>query len=442
MIKLKVKQKLKQSQKGYLSLESKLFIKLIKLNIEEINELLEKELIENPCLEEVEPKRVVSDKPSTIERDQIINDEKIYYDDENIASYIVKQIKYLDLSKQKKIILSCFAYLLDDKGFLEYTNKELMEILKNQEKININEVEIEKIILYAQNILDPPGIMARSIKESLKKQLELSNNQNTEICSVIIDDFLEELSKKNYKKIAKSLDSSISKIKKCVQDLSELNMSPGNIFYSNEKYNKNLEPEASVYNQNNQLIVQINRKSKQINVSNYYKKMLKSKIGIDNEVKEYLKDKISAGSLLLKTINEREDIYKEVINTIVQIQKSYILKGDRFLKPLKLSDIALKVGVHESTISRITSNKYIKTPTGIINMKSFFINKPNKESSESSIAIRDMIVEIIQDEDKSTPLSDKELKEILERKKVKISRRTIAKYRNLLRIPSSNKRIK
>ncbi len=440
MGKLKLKQKLKQIQKGYLSLESKLFIKLIKLNIEEINELLEKEIVENPCLDEIEIKDLASSKASNESIDEINYEEIVQYDDNNISAYLIKQIKHLDLLDKDKIILACFAYLLDDKGFLQYTNNELKEILKTQEKIDIDENEIEKIILSAQNILDPPGIMARDVKESLKKQLKLSNNENSQICTTIINQFLHELSKKDYKVIAKSLQTSISRIRKCVQDITELNMNPANIFYRNQRNNRNPEPEAHVYNQNNQLVVQINKGRKKLQISNYYKNMLKSKVGIDKEVKEYLKEKISAGTLLLKTINEREDIYREVVNMVVQIQKDYILKGDRFLKPLKLSDIASEVGVHESTISRITSNKYIRTPNGIINMKSFFINKPNKESGQSSIAIRDIILEIISNENKNTPFSDLELKEILEKRRIIISRRTIAKYRNILRIPSSSKR--
>ena len=440
MVKLKIKQKFKQIQKGYLSLESKLFIKLIKLNIEEINELLEKEIVENPCLDEIEIKDIPTRKILNESIDEINNEEIVQYDEGNISHYLIKQINHLDLPDKDKIILVCFTYLLDDKGFLQYTNKELKEILKTQEKINIEENEIENIILSAQSILDPPGIMARDVKESLKKQLELSNNENSEICTTIINQFLEELSKKNYKVIAKSLKTSISRIKKCVQDITELNMNPGNIFYRSERNNRNPEPEAHVYKQNNQLVVQINKATRKLRISNYYKNMLKSKVGIDKEVKEYLKEKINAGTLLLKTINEREDIYKDVVNMIVQIQKDYILQGDRFLKPLKLSDIASEIGVHESTISRITSNKYIRTPNGIINMKSFFINKPNKESKQSSIAIRDIILEIISNESKEAPYSDLELKEILEKKRITISRRTIAKYRNILRIPSSNKR--
>ena len=125
---------------------------------------------------------------------------------------------------------------------------------------------------------------------------------------------------------------------------------------------------------------------------------------------------------------------------LVEIQKDFILKGERYLKPLKLSDIASQLDIHESTVSRITSNKYISTPRGMINMKSLFDNRANPESKESSTAVQDIIKETIDNEVKSSPLTDEGIKISLKKKGIAIARRTIAKYRNILKIPSSNKR--
>ena len=133
-------------------------------------------------------------------------------------------------------------------------------------------------------------------------------------------------------------------------------------------------------------------------------------------------------------------MYLRVIKLIVKIQDDFIKRGEKYLKPLKLQDIAEKIGVHESTISRITSNKYILTPLGIMNLKEFFSNKINNDDQKSTTAIREIINTIIIQEDKKHPLSDQEIKEILAVKGINIARRTIAKYRNVLKIPSSSMR--
>ena len=168
--------------------------------------------------------------------------------------------------------------------------------------------------------------------------------------------------------------------------------------------------------------------------------MLTKNTNIDKEVEDYIKSRIKDGKTLMKTILERNEIYTKVLKTIVDIQSDFIIKGDRYLKPLKLSDIASIVGTHESTISRITSNKYVSTPRGTINMKYFFSNKIDCEDGASSIAVKDILDEIVNEEDKKNPYADEELKDMLSEKGINISRRTIAKYRKMLKIPSSFKR--
>ena len=440
MVKINLKQKITQKNKGYLSLESKLFIKLIKLNINEINELLEKEINENPCLEEIGENEIVYEK-KIIQADHNVDNEKtIKYDDDNIANYLIRQIKQLNIKKNDKKILACLIYLLNDKGFLLYPNDEIKEILFEQERIIVSEVDIEELIIKSQSLLDPPGILARNIKESLKIQLRLSNNKHSSLCSEILDNHTDNLKAKNLKKIATSLNTSVPRIKRCIKEISQLNINPANIFYSTNSTIRNSEPEAYVYYQNNNLVVQSNKHVKKLKVSSYYKRMLKPGGGIDNEVKDYLKEKIKNGSLLIKTIDERESMYQDVFNLLVEIKKDFILKGVRYLKPLKLSDIASQLDIHESTVSRITSNKYISTPRGMINMKSLFDNRANPESKESSTAVQDIIKETIDNEVKSSPLTDEGIKISLKKKGITIARRTIAKYRNILKIPSSNKR--
>ena len=440
MVKINLNQKLTQKPKGYLSLESKFFIKLIKLNINEINELLEKELDENPCLEEITDREVAYEKKIDQVDHDINNEKTMKYDEDNIATYLFKQIKHLNIKKKDRKILACLVYLLNEKGFLIYTNDEIKKILFEQEGITVSETAIEELIIQSQSLLDPPGILARTITESLKIQLKLSNNKYSSLCYEILDRHTHNIAAKNFKEIANSLNTSIARIKKCIKEISELNINPANIFYSSDSAIRNSEPEAYVYYQNNSLIVQSNKYIKKLKVSKYYKKMLKPGGGVDNEVKQYLKEKIENGSLLIKTIEERESMYQDVFNLLVKIQKDFILKGERYLKPLKLSDIASQLDIHESTVSRITSNKYISTPRGLINMKTLFDNKANAESKESSTAVQDIIKDMINKEVKNSPLTDEEIGISLKKIGVNIARRTVAKYRNILKIPSSNKR--
>ena len=199
--------------------------------------------------------------------------------------------------------------------------------------------------------------------------------------------------------------------------------------------------EASVYfDKNGQIIVQPNKPSKDFKISSYYKKLIKNKKALSPEVYKFIKTRIDDANLTIKTIEEREEMYLRVIKLIVKIQDDFIKRGEKYLKPLKLQDIAEKIGVHESTISRITSNKYILTPLGIMNLKEFFSNKINNDDQKSTTAIREIINTIIIQEDKKHPLSDQEIKEILAVKGINIARRTIAKYRNVLKIPSSSMR--
>ena len=197
-----------------------------------------------------------------------------------------------------------------------------------------------------------------------------------------------------------------------------------------------------MYFDNEKLIYQPNKIYKEIKISEYYQKLLDDKSSLSKEVHEFLYTKISNAGLLIKTIKERNLMYEKTIRLLCEIQTKFLKNGNKYLKPLKLSDISRKLNVHESTISRITSNKYILTKRGIINLKEFFSNKIDSDNDASSVSIRFLIEEIIENEDSLSPLSDENIKEILKTKGINIARRTIAKYRNLLKIPSSSDRRK
>lgn len=449
MRRIKLNQKINQVQKNVLSPGSKLFIKIINLNLNEINEIVEKELIENPCVEEETIGNSIDNQgldSSGIRLYEIgkgeFNENMLEDKSASLVDYLSRQLNLLEIDGYDKKLLYSLIHLLDEDGFLKYTNNEIVEIIKEEVGINIGGIQIEELILKGQRNFDPSGVFTRSVKESLILQLELSNNKNLSIYSNIINNHFQNLANKKFDIIAKDMNIDTDLIKDCLDTIAELEPKPARAFIKINNGRLYNEPEAYIYENNNKLVFQLNKNFRKIRTSSYYEDMIIHKKEIDTEVINYIKSKINNGKILIKTILEREEIYKKVLKTIIDIQHDYIIKGERFLKPLKLADIASIVGCHESTISRITSNKFVSTPRGMINMKTFFSNKVDSKDDTSSVAVKDIINEIINMENKTIPFSDEEVKGILCKKGINIARRTIAKYRNILKIPSSFKRSK
>ena len=447
MKRIKLNQTINPTQKSFLSPKSRLFVKFINLNLSEINEIIEKELTENPCIEEgVNESSVELENFDnlTVRQHEIganeFNENIVEDKSANLFDYLFMQLNLLDTNEDDKKSLYAIIRLLDDDGFLKYKNHEIADVIKEQASVEIDNIKIEELILKAQRIFDPPGIFTRSVKESLILQLELSNNEDLPMYSRIINNHLENLADKNFNVIAKDMHIETAIVQNCLNIVSELEPKPARSFIKINNQEFDSEPEAYIYQTNKELVVQVNKNFKSIRISPYYQNMMDQANKIDSEVMDYVKSKIDAGKTLMKTILERNAIYNKVLKVIVDIQHDYIIKGDRFLKPLTLSDVASIVGSHESTVSRITSNKFVSTPRGLINLRSFFSNKIDSQDETSSVAVKDMIEELVRTEDKKNPCSDEELKKILEKKGINISRRTIAKYRNILKIPSSFKR--
>lgn len=438
MIKTITKTTTSLKQKGVLSPQSKLFIKLINLNNNEIDNLIDEMLTENPCIEEEYTRNKNKDFGNHLESQITLDIEDKF---KSLSKYLEEQLNLLDIKENKKRIIYNLILLLDEIGFIKYSNSEIQTILHKEISIKVTEVEIEEIILYCQEKFDPAGIFSRDLKECLKIQLKLKNSKNLNIKCKIIEESISELANKDNEIICKKNNISREFLKKFVKELSDLNPRPGEQFQEALEINYSSNYEASVYfDKNGQIIVQPNKPSKDFKISSYYKKLIKNKKALSPEVYKFIKTRIDDANLTIKTIEEREEMYLRVIKLIVKIQDDFIKRGEKYLKPLKLQDIAEKIGVHESTISRITSNKYILTPLGIMNLKEFFSNKINNDDQKSTTAIREIINTIIIQEDKKHPLSDQEIKEILAVKGINIARRTIAKYRNVLKIPSSSMR--
>tara|TARA_B100001248_G_scaffold90706_1_gene67086 strand:+ start:34272 stop:35597 length:1326 start_codon:yes stop_codon:yes gene_type:complete len=426
-------------QKAGLSPQSKLFIKLISLGNLKLDKLISSELEENPCVEEI--------ASGPISKNDIIpnyDDSLIQIENEplTLKEYLVEQLRTMRIDKNFKKIIEVIIFSINESGYLRLENKEILELLKENIKNNYSDIQIEEAINFCQEKFDPPGIFARNLAECLILQLKFNNSDNMLLKEKIILNDIEMLGSSEFEKLSAKYGLSYEFLDSLFEEIKNLNPKPGEQFDNGNIGSYSNDYEAYVYFDNEKLIYQPNKIYKEIKISEYYQKLLDDKSSLSEEVHEFLRTKISNASLLIKTIKERNLMYEKTIKLLCEIQTKFLKNGNKYLKPLKLSDISSKLNVHESTISRITSNKYILTKRGIINLKEFFSNKIDSDNDASSVSIRFLIEEIIENEDSLSPLSDENIKEILKIKGINIARRTIAKYRNLLKIPSSSDRRK
>ena len=257
----------------------------------------------------------------------------------------------------------------------------------------------------------------------------------------MIENHLEELDRNDLSNIVDKLGCSLEEVRHAFSVISSLEPRPGRPFYKkdSEKY---IVPDFYVHKIGHELQVQLNRDFPKVRISSYYRSLLKKEKTLPPEAKQFLKEKIEAAQRIMKCLDEREAAVRKIITKIVEVQRDYFEHGRAYLKPLILKDVAQSVGVHESTVSRITSRRYIQTPQGTIELKSLFSRKietsHGKEVSFEKVI--SMIKEIIAAELPESPYSDEDISKILERRSIKVARRTVAKYRKTLKIPSSSAR--
>lgn len=247
------------------------------------------------------------------------------------------------------------------------------------------------------------------------------------------------------KKIAAEMQKEIDEIKEAVNMISSFEPKPGRPYYMSD-IEKNITPDYHVYRIGDELQIQFKVNIPNLRISQYYQRIVKNSDSINSETKKYIKEKLDIAKKVIKGIQEREIAITKVIKKIVDVQRDYFFYGKDFIKPLKLKDIAddEDINVHESTISRMTSKRYISTPNGVIPMRTLFSRKIETVHGTdiSYDRVRSIIEDLIKNEDKNSPYSDEDISKILEIRNIKLARRTVAKYRKLLDIPSSSKRAK
>jgi len=303
---------------------------------------------------------------------------------------------------------------------------------------NANPEQVTKAIELIQSF-DPPGIAARSLQECLLNQLRIMDLSGT-LVEKIVKNNLSDLEKKNYKAIAKQYDTSLDDIVNAVKIIEGLDPKPGRNFASvSANY---ITPDVFVERGENGYQIILNDEGvPRLRLNNHYRKLLSNKNKLSREEKSFLEEKLRSAVWLLKSLDQRNKTIYKVTESIIKFQKDFFDKGPNHLKPLNLRDVAEEISMHESTVSRVTSSKYLSCEHGIFSFRHFFSTAiQGAEGDVSSTTVKEIIRKIISEENTQKPYSDLKISEILNEKNIILARRTVAKYREELKIPPHNKR--
>ena len=471
---LKQQLQIKLSQK--LSPQQIKLMKLIQLSTLDLEQKIETELGENPALESgLEPTRSENndtefEENKKIETDEIDIDQ--YLSDDEIPSYrlysnnyssdseerniplsggisfhqtLLQQMGSLILNEDEMLIAEFIIGSIDDSGYIRMSDDELIDELAFTQNIFTDKDKLKKIIRSVQT-LDPPGVGARSLQECLLIQLEKKKKDRPEVIHAIkiIKNEFEHFSHKHYNKLQDRVGISKEELKKVLDLISRLNPKPGGALSSTVQ-NTQVVPDFILTIEDSRIEVQLNkRNAPQLKVSNEYKEMLKGyqegnkKSKNQQDTVQFIKQKLDAAKWFIDAIQQRHQTLTLSINAIISHQKDYFLTGDeRKLKPMILKDIADKVDMDISTISRVANSKYIDTPYGVKLLKAYFSEGLKNEEGEdvSSIEIKNFLNQLIAEEDKKKPITDEVLSKLMKEKGYIVARRTIAKYREQLDIP-------
>jgi len=328
----------------------------------------------------------------------------------------------------------------DVVDFEEY--EEILEEEPKKPDVSIAACSFVEYVLGIIQQFNPNGVGARSLQECLLIQLDILG-ESENLCSRIVKHDMPLLESKDLKKIARRQKQDLEQVIESYRLIMSLEPKPGREFIPNPSHHY-IIPDVYIYQKDNEYKVALNSAGMpRLRISNYYKDLSSTMVDDGSLTKDYILEKVKAGQWLLKSIEQRQKTIYRVTKSILRFQKKFFEHGIHFLRPLVLKDVAEDIDVHESTVSRITTNKYVHTPQGIFELKYFFTSgiDQGRGDAVSSKRIKDMIMQMVQKEDLKSPYTDLQIADILERQSgIKVARRTVAKYREALNILPSNKR--
>ena len=477
---LEIRQQLKLSQQLVMTPQLQQAIKLLQLSRMELMDVVRTELEENPVLEEGQ--EITDEKnPAEEEQDAEIAAEQAqdavkevegdrndmsdidwrtylesyslggstadsYEDEEDRPSYenlltrkptlsdhLVWQLNLSRLENQDRAIAMEIIGNIDDDGYLQVSLDELAE------HTGCPAERIEQVLAVVQEF-DPPGVATRNLQECLLKQVE-QLGMSDQLAGIILREYLEELENRRYQAIARSLQVPLDEVLGVAKFISALDPRPGSQYGQEDVHY--IIPDIFVYKIGDEYVVVLNDEGlPNLRINSFYRNALSGSAPLDEKAGEYIQEKLRGALWLIKSIHQRQRTIYRVTKSIVKFQRDFFERGVDYLKPLVLRDVAEDIEMHESTVSRVTTNKYVQTPQGLFELKYFFNSgiSTTEGDSVASESVKSKIKEIIAAENPRKPHSDQKIVEILREQGIDIARRTVTKYREMLGVGSSTQR--
>ena len=457
-------------------------IQLLQLSTLELKEVVEQELNENPLLEEVTPDNSpdapqeaqvaeqmepmtapgvtepVSKETSTVEEERasdlpfdltsamwdqhdertpVSTEEREEMPFENLGSRETSLAEHLTeqlrLATDDETVIGIGESIignLDDDGYLRAEVGEIAELVRQPVE------EVEKVLALVQGF-DPTGVAARSIQECLLLQIR-ADPEPDPVTVEILERHLDDLERRRYAEIARVMKLPVDRIMESIEEIQGLEPKPGRRFATVES--RYISPDVTVQKVGGEYVVVLNEEGiPRLRVNSLYRSLLRGSAGED---KSFVEQKVRSALWLIKSVEQRQRTLRKVAHSLVKFQRDFLDKGLPHLRPLALRDVGEDIGMHESTISRVTTNKYVQTPQGLFELKYFFHSGIPSSNGEvvSSVSVKKMIRDLVDAEDSTKPMSDQDVAGALHAKGLNIARRTVAKYREELNILPSHQR--
>ncbi|MEZ7891680.1 MAG: RNA polymerase factor sigma-54 [Candidatus Wallbacteria bacterium] len=407
------------------------------------------ETIKSDEVREIDWEQYYDDLEKTTHRDtteyewqEQVSFENFVSRENTLHEHLLQQLNAEVFSDRELMIGKIIIGFINSSGYLKAS---LEDILKHQdfEGLDVKLDELSEVLEIIQSF-DPSGVGARSVRECLLLQYDaIDDSERDPLVKEIIEKHLEDVSEKHYKNIAQALDITVNDVQELVDFIVQrFDPKPG-LKYASSDENFTVTPEVFIEKANGEYVVTVNDYGvPRIRLNPRYEVIMRSQKG-SKEVMDFIKEKLEKARFILKSIEQRRETIKKVVECIVSHQYDFFEKGIEYFKPLILNEVATEVGLDESTISRVTSGKYAQTPRGVFELKYFFsagLKSSTGGDDVSTKSVKEMIKNMVLAEPANKPLSDQAIVDMIGEKGIKIARRTVTKYREELKIPPSSKR--
>jgi RNA polymerase sigma-54 factor len=370
--------------------------------------------------------------PVSMEEKEELPFENLGRTDVSLSEYLTEQLRLAAADPQTLKIGEAIIGNVDEHGYLRAEIEEIAQATGAAPE------DVGRVLKLVQGF-DPPGVAARSVQECLLLQLTAPERGEPDPVSVeIVEHCFEDLERRRYAEIAKTMKLPLERIMESIEEIQGLDPKPGRRFGTNDS--RYVVPDVTIQKVGDDYVVVLNEENiPRLRVNALYRSLLRQS---GDEAKAYVEQKLRSAVWLIKSVEQRQRTLRKVAQSLVNFQREFLDKGLPYLRPLALRDVGEDIGMHESTISRVTTNKYVQTPQGLFELKFFFHSGIASESGimVSSVSVKKTIRDMIAAEDPSKPLSDQEIAQALHAQGLNIARRTVAKYREELGILPSHQR--